>query len=86
MSPQELETMIVASAMVMMLAGFETSALTMGYALWCLSGDLNVQERLQAEIDEAFENNEANVEDGMLDYGTIQGLKYLDQGRFTVTL
>ncbi len=70
---QELdEELIVATAVIMLVAGYDTTAVTFSTCLWQLARNPEVQSRLQEEIDEAFQDGEG------LDYGVVQGLEYLD--------
>lgn len=68
------ELTMVATAMVMMVAGYDTTAITISYAAYELAKNPEIMEKLQEEIDAAFE--ECN--DEMPDYNTIQALPYLD--------
>ena len=62
------EDHIISTAIVMMQAGFDTTALTMSNALYQLTLHPECQRRLQAELDEANIN----------DYSVLQNLPYLD--------
>jgi cytochrome P450 family 6 len=68
------EVTIVATAMVMSVAGYDTTGLTISFASYELAKNPDIQERLQEEIDAAFE--ECNGK--MPDYNTILALPYLD--------
>jgi cytochrome P450 len=70
------ESLIIATAVVILIAGYETTGTTMGFMFWLLATNPDVQEKVQAEIDEAYENT--NTTDGIPDYNTIQHLEYLD--------
>ena len=69
------EKTIVSTAMVVMAAGYDTTALTLAFAAFELAKQPEIQTRLQAEIDEAFACSNGK----MPDYNTIQSLPYLDQ-------
>ena len=71
------ESKVIATAVVMLVAGYDTTAITMSTCLWYLTQYPEIQKRLQEEIDETFEGN-SNVLDS-LDYAKIQGMEYLDQ-------
>jgi len=68
------ESMIVATAMVLLVAGYDTTGMTLSYLSYELANNPEVQERLQEEIDEAFED----ADDQFPDYSVIQSLPYLD--------
>ena len=68
---------IVASAMLMLLAGYETTALNIGFALWDLANNPEVQRKLQAEVDEAYENHTGSSP--VLDFHVLHEMSYLDQ-------
>uniref|UniRef100_A0A0A1WXR6 Probable cytochrome P450 6a23 n=1 Tax=Zeugodacus cucurbitae TaxID=28588 RepID=A0A0A1WXR6_ZEUCU len=65
---------IAAQAYIFFLAGFETSSTTMGFALYELARNQDVQNRLRQEINTtlAQHNNECT-------YEAIQQMKYLEQ-------
>ena len=71
------EDKVIATAVVMLVAGYDTTAITMSTCLWYLTQYPDIQKRLQEEIDETFEGD-GNVLDS-LDYTKIQGMEYLDQ-------
>jgi len=68
------ESMIVATAMVLLVAGYDTTGMTLSYLSYELANNPEVQARLQEEIDEAFED----ADDQFPDYSVIQSLPYLD--------
>ena len=43
------------------LAGYETTATTLGFTSYLLAMNTHVQEKLQAEIDEYFEDNPVSI-------------------------
>jgi len=65
---------VVATAMVLLVAGYDTTGLTLSYLGYQLSKNEEVQTRLQEEIDEAFEEAGGKFPD----YSVIQSLPYLD--------
>ena len=68
------ETMIVATAMVLLVAGYDTTGMTLSYLAYELANNPDIQTKLQEEIDEAFEE----AGDKFPDYNVIQSLPYLD--------
>lgn len=63
---------IIGNSMVMILAGFENTANTMGFLAYNLATHPKIQSYLQSEIDEMIK------EGGKFDYDCISGLKFLD--------
>ena len=53
---------IVAHSISFLLAGYETTANTLAYTSYLLALNPEIQEKLQATIDEYFENNSVSVE------------------------
>ena len=68
------EDVVVATSMILMMAGYDTTATLLSYTCYALSKNPEVQTKLQEEVDEAF----AGAEDEFPDYSVIQGLPYLD--------
>ncbi|XP_067007539.2 cytochrome P450 6k1 [Anabrus simplex] len=64
---------LVAQAALFFVAGFETSASTMSFALYELALQPKLQERLRNEIADALKDNGGNIT-----YELVFGLKYLD--------
>ena len=77
-SPEEEEIIMVATALVMLVAGYDTTAITMSYACHELALNQDVQDRLREELDEAYDkkDDETCV---TLDYQDVQTMEYLDQ-------
>jgi len=68
------EDAVVATAMMMLVAGYDTTAMTLAFMAYYLAENPSVQVRLQQEIDDAYEKH-----DGFMpDYSTIMTLPYLD--------
>lgn len=68
------ELIVVATALVMTIAGYDTTAAGLSYSTFYLAKNQEIQKRLQEEVDEAFAEN-----DGQLpSYQMIQNLPYLD--------
>ena len=69
------ETTIISTAFILMVAGYDTTALTLAFAVYELTKQAELLERLTNEIDEAYEA----AGDNGPDYAAIQELPYLDQ-------
>merc|ERR1712227_705021 len=65
---------IVATALVLLIAGYDTTGMALSYMAYELGNHPDIQSRLQEEIDEAFENAGGKFPD----YNVIQSLPYLD--------
>ncbi|XP_017468138.1 PREDICTED: probable cytochrome P450 6a23 [Rhagoletis zephyria] len=65
---------IAAQTFVVFLAGFETSAITMSFALYLLAQHVDVQEHLRQEINEVLASN-----DDRITYDVINQMGYLQQ-------
>lgn len=65
---------IAAQAFVFLLAGFETSGLTIQYALYELAQNPEMQEKLRAEIKDSLATN-----NGKLTYESYWEMKYLER-------
>ena len=68
------EDVLVATAMIFMMAGYDTTATLLSYGSYALAKNPEVQTKLQEEVDEAF----ADADGEFPDYSTIQALPYLD--------
>ena len=64
---------IVANTILVLIAGFETTATTLTYTSYSLAMNPQVQNKLREEINKAFDEN-----GGDLPYNILSGLKYLD--------
>jgi len=65
---------VVATALLFLIAGYDTTGMTLAYLCYSLSKNPEIQERLQSEIDSAYSDA-----GGVLpDFSTIQELPYLD--------
>lgn len=65
---------IVAQAFVFLVAGFETSSSTMGYALYELAKCQDIQNRLRAEINEVLKRH-----NNQFTYESMQDMRYMEQ-------
>ncbi len=77
-SAEEEQVIMVATAMVMLVAGYDTTAMTMTYACYELAKHPDVQERLREEVDEVYGQKD-DEECITLDYQDVQSMEYLDQ-------
>ena len=68
------EDTLAANAMVLLIAGYDTTATTLSYLSYALAKNPSVQEKLQEEVDQAFSESEG----AFPDYSSIQALPYLD--------
>ncbi|XP_076273990.1 cytochrome P450 6a2-like [Rhynchophorus ferrugineus] len=64
---------IIAQCFVFFLAGFETSSTAMTFALFCLSQNQTVQQKLRDEINEVLQKHDGNIS-----YEAVKEMKYLD--------
>jgi len=65
---------IVATAFVLLVAGYDTTGINLSYMAYELANNQDIQSRLQDEIDQAFED----AGDKFPDYNAIQSIEYLD--------
>lgn len=65
---------LAANCFLFFVAGFETSSTTMTFALYELSQNPEIQQKLRDEINEALQKH-----DGKLEYEWVHSLKYLGQ-------
>merc|ERR1711892_1171465 len=72
--PQIDELTLVATAIVLLIAGYDTTGMTLSYFMYELSKNQDIQTKLQEEIDEAFEESGGEFPD----YNVIQSLPYLE--------
>lgn len=62
--------MVIASAMLMLVAGYDTTAQALSYTGYELAMNPDIQRKLQNEIDKAYEQFKGTGKDP--DYSTIQ--------------
>ena len=65
---------IVTNLLILLVVGYDTTGMTLSYLAYAMSKNPEVQEKLQQEIDQAFEESDNDFPD----YNTIQQLHYLD--------
>ncbi|XP_016974114.2 probable cytochrome P450 6a19 [Drosophila rhopaloa] len=65
---------IAAQVYSFFLAGFETSSTTMGFALYELSCNQDVQDKLRMEVDTVLKKH-----DGQLDYNSMREMSYMEK-------
>ena len=68
------EDIIIATAMVILVAGYDTTGLTLSFMAYELASNPDIQEKLQEEVDEAYKANNG----ALPDYKIIQELPYLE--------
>merc|ERR1719153_1284324 len=68
------EDEVVATALVLLIAGYDTTGMTLTYLAYAMSKNPEIQQKLQEEVDQAFEDNNGE----MPDYTVIQSLPYID--------
>lgn len=64
---------VAAQAWVFYLAGFETSSSTMSFCLYELAKNMDIQRKVQQEIDEVTARH-----NGEISYSSIMEMKYLE--------
>ncbi len=75
LSEEELESLLVANAIQLFMAGYETTSTILAVTLFHLARDPEVQERAREEVDAAFESGDGRD----LDYRSLQQrLPYLE--------
>jgi len=68
------EDEVVATALVLLIAGYDTTGMTLTYLAYAMSKNPEIQQKLQEEVDQAFEDNNGELPD----YNVIQSLPYID--------
>ena len=69
------EMVVVSTALVLLVAGYDTTGTTLAYACYALSKNIEVQEKLREEVEEVT-NGDAEKE---ITYDDLQNMTYLDQ-------
>lgn len=73
---EEIESALVSNALLLFLAGFDTSSSSMAIVSYFLAKNPDIQERLYNEVQEAIV---ASNNDQRLGYNVVQDLPYLEQ-------
>jgi len=68
------ETVIVATAIVMLVAGYDTTGTTLAFACYDLAKNPDVQEKLREEVEEILGDSDRD-----LTYDDLQSMTYVDQ-------
>ena len=68
------EITLIATPMIMLVAGYDTTAQTLSYCAFELVKNPDIQRRLQDEIDDVMEQNGGELPD----YNQTQSMEYLD--------
>ena len=68
------ELHVVSTALILLVAGYDTTGSTLSYLAYELAKNQDIQEKLQEEIDQAFDEAGGKFPD----YNVIQSLPYLD--------
>lgn len=68
------DTTIIATLIVLLVAGYDTTGITLSYLAYEMSKNPEIQEKLQEEIDEAFDGSCGELPE----YNVIQNMPYLD--------
>ncbi len=68
------ELSLIATAFVLLVAGYDTTGQTLAYAAFELAKNPDIQKRLQDEVDDAFQESGGKFPD----FYKIQSMEYLD--------
>jgi len=68
------EDTVVATALVLLVAGYDTTGMTLSFLAYNLAKNPDIQSKLQEEVDQAFQDNNGK----MPDYTVIQELPYIE--------
>ncbi len=74
------EQHVISTAVILLGAGYDTTGSALSFLFYNLAKNPEIQERLQEEVDEAYEKSGASDrEDSLPDYQTLTGMEYLEQ-------
>ena len=62
---------IISNLIVLLIVGYDTTEMTLAAVLWALAENEQVQEKLQCEMDGAW-----NLDGGFLSYSSLQAKTY----------
>ena len=65
---------LCATAFIILVAGYDTTGMTLGYVAYILATHPEIQDKLRNEVDKSFEENEGK----MPKYAAVQEMEYLD--------
>ncbi len=68
---------IISTAVVILVAGFDTTGSTLSFLFYALAMNPDIQEKLQSEIDEAIQGSSGS--EGKLAFAEIQEIEYLEK-------
>ena len=68
------ENDIISNLIILLIVGYDTTGMTLAFILYALAENPEVQEKLQQEVDEAWEDAGGSFPD----YSKIQGLSYCE--------
>ena len=68
------ELVIVATAIILLVAGYDTTGTTLAYCCYQLAKNPDIQDRLRNEIE-----NQTNDQEDLITYDQVQTMTYLDQ-------
>ena len=68
------ELVIVATAIILLVAGYDTTSTTLAYCCYQLAKNPDIQDRLRNEIE-----NQTNDQEDLITYDQVQTMTYLDQ-------
>ena len=65
---------VISNLIILLMVGYDTTGMTLAFILYALAENPEVQEKLQQEVDEAWEDTEGEFPD----YAKVQGLPYTE--------
>ena len=76
MTPEEIDTMVVANGLLVFFVGNDTTSTAMAIVLFFLANYPDVQEKVYEEIQNAIDENGGKEQ---LDYNALHGLSYMEK-------